>query len=476
MKHPFSIIVKNFSFLLASSIVSKVALAFATVYLARVLGPRYYGIIGFSQAFAVYFNLLTDLGLKTTALRELSRVDDRISYQNVIFATKLSLTLLAVILYILASYLLPIDAETRPVLLLYVVSTFLSGILIDWVYMAAEKMKYVAIAESIKTALYVILLLTLVSKSTHTIRIPVAYAIAMSISSCYLLLNLKRMRLSLKPKWCFVDIYQTLRLTIPLGAAQIFITLYYYSDQLLLGFLKSKEVVGYYSAPYKIINFGVLFLNLIISSSIPFLTRLLNRNQDLYERIVNFLGRVSLFIAFPVGMAITLYSKNIILILFGEEYVNSVVVLQVIVWSLVAIGIRFVFENYLIISGSQKSYLKYTAMYFCVNMILNLILIPRFGALGAAIATLGADITFTLFLFIVLPRNFFLGYMTTFVLMWVTTIAALLLSHYQGQRNGFIMFASLAAFVTIGIGSYYNERERIAKLVYEVRNTLILDR
>jgi O-antigen/teichoic acid export membrane protein len=463
---------KNFSLLISASMVSKATLAFVAVYLARVLGPTGFGIIAFSQAVISYFTLITDLGLKTTAMRELVDKKKARVYQAAIFTTRLGLTVVSILLFAVFLTLFSFDDSTRKVLTLYGSLILLEGIFIEWIFMSYERTSYVALAELIRNVAYGSLIFLLVTKANHVAGVPLSYAAATFLALVPLYYLLFKLKITHHWEWRPQNIWSALKLALPLGTTQILITLYYNLDHILLGVYKSKEVVGFYNAPYKIINLGLLVLNLFINSAIPFLSRLYKNNQmrDYYS-LVNFGTIIAVLLFCPIGFLVTYFANEIIVVLFSSIYISSVNILGILIWSLVIMGARLLLENFLIISGAQKRYMKFAAIYFLSNLILNLLLIPRYGGLGAAVATVSADLIFFIVQVIYAPKQFFANYkifgMGAIV---VTIVSVLLLKQNILDKSVILVNTSILYFVIIFF-FYRSAREKIQTLIFNIRHT-----
>ena len=107
-----------------------------------------------------------------------------------------------------------------------------------------------------------------------------------------------------------------------------------------------------------------------------------------------------LILGFPIGVGMTLLADKIVLLIFGVEYIPSVIVLQILSWTIVLIFARTAFERVL---ESANRQLIVTEVFGCcalLNVILNIILIPKYSYIGAAVATLTTDFAVFAFIFV----------------------------------------------------------------------------
>lgn len=445
-------------------------MAIASVYLARVLGPHKYGLISFSQAFVVYFSMFTDSGLKALSLRELAGEPINAAYRDNIFTTRLFLTLVSLTSFALVIAVIDFDSETHVTLAVFGSLILTSGLSIDWLWMAREKTKGISISELIKSVLYATAIFVIISSDSSAWIIPAFLFVATSISIGYLYLSVRGTELLPSITKQFSPIWHTLKTAFPLGATQGLITLYYYLDQVMLGFFAEKEIVGFYSAPYKIINLGVLGFTLFLSAFVPFLTRLYDKDDDLYYEIVSLIGRALIAVLWPVGVYLTFFAEEIIGLLFGPSYFQSIPLLKLLLCSFVLIGTRLLFENYFIISRQLKRYLFFTAFYFLINLGINLWLIPSFLATGAAIATVLADAVFLVVLMKVLPTQLFSNYRIWLTLIVAISVVTAFLKEFSSLNPKFLVVGSLLTYGTIIYFHYNRHRDDFRNLLDRVKS------
>ena len=180
-------------------------------------------------------------------------------------------------------------------------------------------------------------------------------------------------------------------------------------------------------------------------------------------------SKILLIIFSTLGVLITFWARDIVFVLFGDGYRESVVLLQVIIWSFVLTGIRFLFENFMIISHAQGLYLKLVAIFVSCNFILNIVLIPTYGAMGAAIATVSADLCFLLLIFRILPNDFFHGYFSLFVTASVLVMATLVVLKLSEYSVG-VLSAFLFGIIMMVLHFYRGQKDSIRTILRLVKH------
>ncbi|WP_133126471.1 flippase, partial [Vibrio breoganii] len=169
-------------------------------------------------------------------------------------------------------------------------------------------------------------------------------------------------------------------------------------DQIMLGELVGSESVGIYAAAVKISEGWYFVPGMIATSLYPLMLKAKKRSRKSYIDITQQLLNVMVLIAVLAAVFIGIISSNLINLTFGQYYSESANILIAHIWGGVFIAIGGVSYRYLIAEGLQK-YSFYRALFGAiVNICLNLFLIPRYGATGAAVATVLSQFM-TLYLF-----------------------------------------------------------------------------
>jgi len=161
-----------------------------------------------------------------------------------------------------------------------------------------------------------------------------------------------------------------------------------YSDTLLLTYFKGVELVGLYNIAYPALGVILIFITPISIILFPKISNLYHqkKSQDI-KNILSIIYNNFLLLTIPLGLAFFVYSDLIISLLFGVKYIGATNTLKVFSLAFIFIGIRDI--NFNIIAGIGKVKERSKILYYGAgfNVILDLILIPKYGASGAAIAT-----------------------------------------------------------------------------------------
>jgi O-antigen/teichoic acid export membrane protein len=169
----------------------------------------------------------------------------------------------------------------------------------------------------------------------------------------------------------------------------------YNVDSILIGVMLGAAPVGWYAAAYKPVTAILAAPVTYFMGLFPVLSRYQGEPEKLRAILTRSL-RFSAIFAIPVGVGGTLLAEPVIGLLFGESYRAAVVPLQLLSWSAALITLRGTFRHALNAAGRQRNDLSCAVAAAVINVGLNLVLIPMYGIVGAAAATLVCDICWLL--------------------------------------------------------------------------------
>ncbi|MFH1781374.1 MAG: oligosaccharide flippase family protein [Patescibacteria group bacterium] len=390
-------IVKNTLWLTTGEVASRLMMFFLTILIARRLGDVIFGQYSYILAYVTLFSFIPDFGIYNLVCRELARQKEKTAeYLSKIIPLKVILGLGTIGVIAATITLFGNDPEINRLIILATLFTILFSFSeLFWaVYRAFEKMKYEAIA-------YILERVFIIGFSLYAIFGPVANKLG-GIILAYVLANIilfllnftfiqkrfARFRLKIDPRfWSKI-----LSESWPFALSTVFITIYFSLDSVMLGKLKGDEVVGWYNAAYRIIFFLLIFINTVAKAVYPVISRLYTENQDRLSNFVDKYAKLMTIIALPLGFGGTLLGSKIIILIFGQEYTNGILAFQILIWSVVIMTIRVVCGRCLQACNQAKMHLASVGIGAGANILLNIILIPRFSLNGAAVATVASEL------------------------------------------------------------------------------------
>ena len=361
-------------------------------YVARRLGPGGTGSVAFVYSMLSYFSYIAILGIPVYGLREVAKVrDDKAKRSHLVqelLVINLVSTLIAYVLLVGAVLIVPRLFEERMLFIVMGGYIFLNTIGLEWVYQALEEYSYITIRSLIFKTLALALTFMLIRTEEDVLWYGFLHIFTNSASYLLNFLNVRK-HISFKPTGK-LQFRKHFRPIITLFAASIIITIYANFDVVMIGFISTEDEVGLYNAAIKIKTLVLSLSTAITAVLVPRMSYYYMRGEreKASDLILKSL-RVSLCMAIPVSVYIFLFGADCISLLCGEQYVEAVPTLQVLIVCVFPLVLTNLFGNQILIpSGQEKRFSQSVFVGMWINIVLNLIMIPSMGSFGAAIGTL----------------------------------------------------------------------------------------
>ncbi|MDH6018076.1 flippase [Vibrio splendidus] len=401
---------KNTLWLMSEKVLRMTLGLFIGVWVARYLGPEEFGVLSYAISYVALFSAFASLGMDGIVVRELVKDSSK---EQVILGTAFLMKLLgSILMMILVSLTLIIYPNDNNTIVLIIASTaiFQSFNVIDFYFQAKVQGKYIAISNiiSLLCASFAKLLMII----NHASLEYFAYVILLEItvlSISYIYFSFKRNVSILQWKANYIVAVNLIKDSWPLIFSSLLVTLYMKVDQVMLNNMLGPESVGYYTAATRLSEVWYFIPVVICNSLFPAILNAKKISHELFlerlQKLYDFMLWLALFIAFFV----TLITEPLVDFLYGSAYSSSSLILLVHVWSSVFVFIGVASSKWFIAEGLQKQALYRTIAGLLVNVILNYLLIEKYGAIGAAFATLVSQMmaSYLFNLFNVKTRNVF---------------------------------------------------------------------
>lgn len=183
-------------------------------------------------------------------------------------------------------------------------------------------------------------------------------------------------------------VYALIRQARTFALIVVCVTIYWKADVVMLETMRSSEEAGYYSAAYRFLMITLVLVDSFVNSLFPVISNFFKSSGTNFEVACRKSLRLLAMVTLPIAVAMSLQAEKIILLFYGADYLPSAKVLKILIWTLVPYGISQIFAYALLASNNQKIDLAVNALSMLSNILLNFVLIPRFGFMGATIAAL----------------------------------------------------------------------------------------
>lgn len=385
---------KNFMYNTFYQILTIILPFLTAPYISRVLNPDGVGSYSYTYSIASYFMLFILLGLNNYGNRMISiSRDNKKALSKMFFSIyymQLVIGVIVVCLYIFYSIFYTSNVMLSLVQSLFVISSIFD---INWFFFGLEKFKLTVIRNTVIKIITVIFIFIFVKDENDLTLYALIMAVGILISQLilwpFLLKEIFLVKVNIKE--VIYHIIPNLKLFIPVLALSI----YKIMDKVMLGNMSGMSEVAYYENSEKFISIPIMLINSLGTVLLPKISYLYSKGK--MEKINKYLKSslfLSLFITVPISFGIIAISKYFIPIFYGYGYEKCIKILYVLLPSTIFIAWGNALRTqYLIPRKQDQIYINSAWIGAIVNVIINYLLIPKQGAVGAAYGTLFAEIS-----------------------------------------------------------------------------------
>ncbi len=375
----------------SSEILARIAAFVGTTFAARQLGPEQFGVVGFAFALFSYFSIAVSGGFSDIGSREVARRPREASAiaANVI-VVRLAIAFIALIAIGLTAWFLDKPPMVRLVIFLTGLLFFTLALDVSWVYKGLERNKPVALALIVSQILYASVILLMVRQPDDVEFVPLAQFSGEICAVLILLVPLFRVG---KIKLDLREGFNLLRNSGFWAISRLMRAVVYSFDVLLIGFLLGEYEVGLYNAPYRICFLLVAIAVSIYTSYLPLIIRAAEENDakseigKIAEHSLNFAATV----AAPLVVGGIIVAAPLLVAVFGNDYAAGSTAFQFLILSIGFVFLHGATHNIFLAVNRLKTEMTIFATTAAVNVGLNILIIPRYGIVGAGVVTAFAE-------------------------------------------------------------------------------------
>jgi len=362
-------------------------------WIGRFLGTEQFGAFNIALAYITLFGAFANLGLDDIAAKAI--VNDPMRTSMILGSTFVLKFIGGVFVCLVASISILLVSPDKPVEQILVIILSVSVVFqalntIDFYYVAKVQSRYSIIAKNIPFLLVsVIKIVLLLTARLTVVQLAVLTSFETLMAGLLLVFFYQKSHASVR-KWKVSLPYckELLKQSWPLIFSALVITIYTRIDQIMIGKMLGESEVGIYSAALRISEIW-FFLPVIMAASIyPNLIETRKQDIQLYQKRHLTLFRLMNAITFSGALLITFCSEFIIKISWGESFIDAAPILSIHIWTGVFFFLGMGGSRFYIIENLQYLHFRRTLCGAILNIVLNFILIPRYGGVGAAIGIL----------------------------------------------------------------------------------------
>lgn len=365
-------------------------------YASRILLPEGMGKVSFATSLISYFTMFAQLGIPTYGIRACAKVRDNKNELSKVAQELLIINLImSLISYIVLFFAIIFVEKLRNEKILYIIissTILLSAIGMEWLYKALEQYSYITFRSIIFKFISLFMLFLLVHSESDYVIYGFISIFASSASNVLNLINAHNY-VSLSPVGNY-DLKRHIRAVAVFFAMACATTIYTNLDTVMLGFMTTDADVGYYQAAVKV---KVVLVHIVTSLGAVLLPRssyyIEHGNIEEFKRITHKAVNFVFVISIPLAIFFIIFARQAILVLSGADYVAAILPMQIIMPTLMFIGLTNILGMQILVpSGREKIVLYSEVIGALTDLVLNMIFIPLFTSAGAAIGTLVAEI------------------------------------------------------------------------------------
>jgi len=465
-------VIKNTFWLFVSEASGKFLKIGLIVYAARLLGAEGWGVFAYAMSIGSLMMIFSDIGIGSLVTRGMVQKED--DYKAFISAASLIKIVISLMSIIIVIFLSPYISNIKgAVVLMPIISIILFfdsmrdlGISIN---RASEKMEKEMTVKLVMNIIVLVLgfLLLLIRPIPESIAI--AYAVGSIVGFIIITYIIKNDIKNLFSKINKETLKMVIMMTIPFAIINLISSIMSNTDIFMLGIWKDSVEIGLYSSVQRIQQFTLIIPSMIATAILPIMSRLANKENDKFRDITEQTISITMLVGIPIALGGAILADQLVLLIFGNGYLGAIPILQILILVLIFSFPITILSNAIFAYNKQKSLIYAYLFGIIINILFNIILIPRFGAIGASISALLSTIVMTTVTWIKMKKiNYFEVFpklKKIFLSTFIMTISIISLKYFNVNVIINIILSSIIYFYVL-----YLIKESILKEVKKIFN------
>jgi O-antigen/teichoic acid export membrane protein len=268
----------------------------------------------------------------------------------------------------------------------------------EWAFQGLERMGIMSLSKIVEQLIYISLILVFIHNLNDLLAVPlfqlissaaVALIFAFVLWKLFIPFGWRDLRLDSWGKYLIA--------AVPLGLSFVFIQVYYNLDVIMLGFMKSRETVGWYNAAYKLFFVLLGSIGVVAAAVFPVVIKKFEADKMAAKRFLEKYLRLMFLWTWPAVLLGWLWAEPAIRLIYGSSYLPGVLALKILLLNILVIAASAVYGTLVLLPTERnKAFMLSVGLGALCNLVLNLLLIPPFSLAGAAVATLITEIVVAL--------------------------------------------------------------------------------
>lgn len=389
-------VTKNIGWAVAGKTVSLLGGLLVGILVARYLGPEQYGLMNYVISYVCIFQVFATFGLDSIQIREESKhPEERDVIIGTAFTIKIVLAVITLAAVAVSVMITETDSFTRWMIMLYSLSIVLNSLnVIRNHFTSLVWNEYVVKTEISRTVIGALIKIGLLFAEAGLGWFIAVYTfdfvlLASGYCTSY------RLKIGMMKLWRF-DIKWAKHLvtqSFPLMLTGAAVMIYQRIDQVMIGKMIDSASVGQFSVASKFVEVLIFVPTIIAQTVAPILIRTKEKDGDEYKKESQIFMNITIWGSFFLALVTSLISYYLVIWTFGKAYLPAVLILQILSFKAVSVALSNCAGQLLIIEGLQKYAILRDGFGCVICVIFNLLLIPRFGVIGAAVVAILSNLS-----------------------------------------------------------------------------------
>lgn len=455
-------------------------------YISRIMMADGTGIVNFYGSIIQYIILACGLGIPLYGVREVARVrSDRGALQQTTVELLTLHSLLTVLGYVAVGIIcLTVGRiqENIPLFLILSMNMFFTAIGCEWFYQGTEDFGYITVRGIIVKTLSLIFLFIFVHTKEQILLYGLYTVLGSVGGNVFNFIRLRKYVHFREIRWRTLSLLPHLKASLTVFIFTIISSIYLQLSIVLLGFLCDDAEVGYFGAGMKIVRMIMMVSSAFGVVMLPRLSNLVAENRmDEFRELSPRAFEFMVFLTLPMALGVFFESPYLIHVMCGSGFEPSIPVLMITASIIFVIGLSNVFGMQILYPLGKINLVNIcTAIGAGVSLLVNVLLIPRMGAIGAAIATIAAETSVTLSMYLIgreyIPFRIRWSWLSDYVIgTALMALALVVLRHFVHLSDFWMMLVVLVTGVVVYCGylmlrgnSFYREvRDKVIHFIVQ---------
>ena len=402
-------VAKNTFWAAFGTTITKILRITLIIFIARVLGADNYGVFTYALSIVGVFTIFSDIGLTSILTRELTkRNQDKNNYLATAFLVKIGFLISTIVLIIIFGPLITKFNSAKPLLVILALTTILES-LRNFFFAITRSENQMEKEAALNIAIEVIISLGIIFIFFRQPSLQIlarTYFIGNLIGLIVTLFFFKPYLNQIINNIKFNLIKPILQAAWPFALMGVFGVFMSNIDSIIIGLFNNTHTLGLYAVAQRPISFLYILPGFLSVSIFPIINRFSKNNEN--TKIATTISKstlLSLAIALPITLGGIIVANALINIMFGSQYLGSVCTFQILLITLIFVFPGSILSDLLLAEDRRRALIWSSFWTAATNVILDLILIPKFGIIGSAIATVVAQMILTIIYYLIIKKT-----------------------------------------------------------------------